>query len=295
MEDSKFNWPAIVYLVGVPLLALLLLPLALHRQIFTPLATCYMLLHFSVDCMSITMGYHRFFSHRSFRVKPFLRYVGLILGAGTFQNSALIWATDHRIHHREIDSVRDPYSIKKGFLWAHFLWMFYKGETRDVPPDLIKDPAVLWQHRNYLALAFAMGWLFPIAVGFSVGQPFGFFYMGVLLRLVLSGHCTFLINSAAHVIGTRPFSISNSARDNWFLSLFTFGEGYHNYHHKFQADYRNGVQWYAWDPTKWTIYLWSKLGLIYGLVRTSPESIETARREVKAARFGEANDKILTR
>lgn len=285
---SDRNWIAIVYLLGMPLGALLLLPLALKAHVFTTAAITYAIIHASLDCLCITVGYHRLFSHRAFEAASVMKAVILILGAGTFQNSALIWSADHRVHHREVDTDADPYSINKGFLWAHFLWMFHKdpaGLKGQFPRDLTNDKLVAWQDRYYLLLAFLSGWVLPVTIGFVVGQPFAFFYIGVILRLLVSGHSTFLINSAAHMFGTRPFSRVHTARDNWFLSILTFGEGYHNFHHKFQADYRNGIQWWAWDPSKWAIYLCSKVGLATNLRRVSDAKISAARMEVVEERL----------
>ena len=289
MPKHDWNWIAIVYLLGMPLAALALAPLAISHSVFTTAALVYAGVHFSLDCLSITVGYHRLFSHHAFKASPVVKVIALLVGAGTFQNSVLKWASDHRVHHREVDSDADPYSIRKGFWWAHILWMFHKdpANLRGVyPADLRKDALVQWQHRYYLPLAFLVGWGVPLLVGAWCGQLFAFFYVGVLLRLLLSGHCTFFINSLAHTWGSRPFSLANTARDNSFLSILTFGEGYHNFHHKFQADYRNGIRWYAWDPSKWIIFLLAKAGLCSDLVRVPDEKIRTARLEVALARSG---------
>src|SRR6266480_465942 len=101
-------------------------------------------------------------------------------------------------------------------------------------------------------------------------------------RIVVLQHCTFLINSACHTIGRQPYSTKCSARDSFFLALFTFGEGYHNYHHEFQYDYRNGVKPWQWDPTKWLIWVLSKLGVTSHLRRVPAEKIAAAQQAVKA-------------
>ncbi len=287
-EKRGYNWPAIFYLLLVPTLAITLLPMALEQGVFTKAFIIYFLIHFSIDSLCITVGYHRLISHRAYEAHPVVKALILFFGAGAFQNSAMIWSMDHRVHHREVDTDDDPYSINKGFFYAHFLWMFEKPKKyteSQIPPDLRKDKMIRFQDRYYIPLAILVAVGLPVLFGWIMGSVFAGFYVGAALRLLCSGHCTFLINSAAHVIGTRPFSIHCTARDNWFLSILTFGEGYHNYHHRFQADYRNGLAWYAWDPSKWIIYGLSKVGLTSKLNRMAAEKVRLARMEVAELRL----------
>ncbi len=282
-DIKHFNWVSIIYLLSIPLLSVVLFPGALSRGLFTWPIIIYALVHYAVDCMSITVGYHRLISHKAYEAHPVVKAIMLFTGAGAVQNSALVWAKDHRVHHREVDTDNDPYSINKGFWYAHFLWMFENApfDLAKVPPDLRKDKLIIFQHKYYLPIAIVAGFLVPMLMGYLlVGSIAAGFYVGAILRLLVSGHCTFAINSVAHILGTRPFSLTCTARDNWFLSLLTFGEGYHNYHHRFQADYRNGLVWYAWDPSKWIIYGLSRLGLTSKLNRVPEERVHLARMEV---------------
>jgi len=142
--------------------------------------------------------------------------------------------------------------------------------------DLKKDPRVMWQHRHIHLLAVVVSCGLPTLAGLIwdgwVGALGGFLIGGVAKVVVLQ-HGTFLINSACHTIGRQPYSTRCSARDSFLMALFTFGEGYHNYHHEFQHDYRNGVKPWEWDPTKWLIWTLSKLGLASGLRRVPRETI----------------------
>jgi stearoyl-CoA desaturase (delta-9 desaturase) len=157
-----------------------------------------------------------------------------------------------------------------------------------LPPDLRKDKLVLFQHKYYLPIAILVGFLVPMLAGYLlVGSVLAGLYVGAVLRLLFSGHCTFAINSFAHMIGTRPYSTYCTARDNWFLSILTFGEGYHNYHHRFQADYRNGLVWYSWDPSKWIIYGFSKLGLASNLITMPEAKVRLAKMEVDELKLQE--------
>ncbi|HVQ24839.1 MAG TPA: acyl-CoA desaturase, partial [Planctomycetota bacterium] len=111
----------------------------------------------------------------------------------------------------------------------------------------------------------------------AFGNPWGFLLWGGLIRVVLGHHTTFLVNSLAHTLGHRPYEPAFSARDSFVTALLTFGEGYHNFHHRFQADYRNGMRWYHFDPTKWFVWSLARVGVTRDLSRTPPAAIERAR------------------
>jgi len=142
--------------------------------------------------------------------------------------------------------------------------------------DLKKDPLVVWQDRPIHLLAVIVSFILPTLAGFMwdgwVGA-LGEFLIGGVAKVVMLQHCTFLINSARHTLGRQPYSTRCSARDSLFMALLTFGEGYHNYHHEFQHDYRNGVKPWQGEPTKWLIWILSKLRLTSGLRRVPQETI----------------------
>ncbi|MCH2106056.1 MAG: fatty acid desaturase [Planctomycetes bacterium] len=248
--------------------------------------------------MGITAGYHRLFAHKGYKAHKSVRFALAVCGAAAIENSAIAWCSDHRHHHAETDTDGDPYNAKRGFWYSHIGWIFFKGargDAYDNVPDLRADPILAWQHRNYLAIAIGANVLFVVAAGLLLGNMLGMAIIAGLLRLVVVQHMTFLINSVAHIFGKQPWSKATTSRDNWFLSLFTFGEGYHNYHHSFQADYRNGPRWYNWDPTKWLIWSLDRVGLASHL-RRSPADLtlkarfETSRDELQPralARMGE--------
>ena len=142
--------------------------------------------------------------------------------------------------------------------------------------DLERDPIVRWQHKHYIAITTFMNAGLPLLLGLALGDVIGTLLLVGLLRLVLNHHVTFFINSLAHYWGSRPYTEDNSARDNGFLAFLTYGEGYHNYHHIFQGDYRNGIRWYQWDPTKWMIALCERVGLASNLKRVPDFRIQRA-------------------
>jgi stearoyl-CoA desaturase (delta-9 desaturase) len=235
------------------------------------------------------------FSHISFKAKWPVRFFTLVFGACAFENACLDWASDHRRHHKHVDHEGDPYDISKGFMWAHIGWLMFKLNPE--PPmdnvnDLRKDKLVMWQHRYVHWIGFVVGLVIPTLLGglynhwmgqsVMVGALGGFLIAGVA-RIVIAQHCTFFINSLCHTVGRQPYSSSHSARDSAIMAFLTFGEGYHNYHHEFQHDYRNGVKPWQWDPTKWAIWTLSKLGLIEGLRRVPDSKILLA--EMREARL----------
>jgi cytochrome b involved in lipid metabolism len=189
----------------------------------------------------------------------------LLFGAAAWQGSALEWAADHVRHHGYTDTERDPYSVKKGIWHAHIGWLFRRQADRPVPEFLSADPLLRWQDRYYVPIAVVMSFVLPFLLA-----GWGGLFLAGIVRIVIGHHVTWLINSWAHIGGTRPYDPDVTAADNWFLAFFTFGEGFHNFHHTFPQDYRNGIGWWAWDPSKWMIGTLSWLGITYNLKRISP-------------------------
>jgi stearoyl-CoA desaturase (delta-9 desaturase) len=237
---------------------------------------------------SISAGYHRLFSHRAYECHPVLRFLLLAFGAGSFQNSALIWAEDHRRHHARVDSDVDPYDARRGFWYAHIGWVLHKANQALKPMamgDLQRDRMVTWQHRHYAFCGIAMGIGLPVLLGWAFGDPWGGFIVAGAVRLLVVFHVTFAINSFAHSFGAQPFSEENTSRDSLLTALVSMGEGYHNYHHTFPADYRNGPYAHQFDPTKWALWTFAGLGFVHGLRRTPQAAIVRARLRVDDRRL----------
>ena len=207
------------------------------------------------------------------------------------QNSVLVWSANHRVHHRFCDdNERDPYSAGRGFWYSHIGWMMrnYPSAEPDfsLVKDLEKDPMLVFQHRHYYLLTVLVNFGIPAVLGWMTGDLWGMLLLAGVLRLVVSHHVTFLINSAAHIWGTQPYNAGNSAKDNFFMAFLTYGEGYHNFHHHFLHDYRNAIRWWQWDPTKWFIWMLSKVGLAHSLRRTPDVAIQRAVVEMQLRRLG---------
>jgi stearoyl-CoA desaturase (delta-9 desaturase) len=236
--------------------------------------------------LSISAGYHRLFSHRTYQAHPAVETLYLLFGAASVQGSALGWSYDHRQHHAHTDTDRDPHDARRGFWWTHVGWLLFDSREPRRPErtrDLTANPRVRFQDRHYILLATLVGAVLPFVLGWLWGDPLGAFLVAGPLRLVIQWQATFSVNSLAHKIGRRPYRADVSARDSWITALVTMGEGYHNYHHAFPADYRNGVRWYQPDPSKWLVWGLSRVGLTRGLRRTTSAQIERARRTVRDA------------
>ena len=224
----------------------------------------------------MTAGYHRLYAHSTYKIHPVVEAILLFFATMATQGSVLRWAYDHRQHHAFVDTDRDPYSIKKGFWYAHFLWLLEKPkeiENKTVA-DLLKRPLIRFQHRFYVSLMLLTNGLTFLFFGWCFSDYLGAFLFVWLARLFFLHHFTWFINSLAHTWGARTFCQELSAADNYLISMVTFGEGYHNYHHTFSYDYRNGVRWYHFDPTKWLIWTLSKLKLASQLRKNQRDFIE---------------------
>jgi stearoyl-CoA desaturase (delta-9 desaturase) len=290
----RVNWPTSLFLMGTLLVSLTVVPVYLWKYGVDWFQCVLFLVFFASSAGSITLGYHRLFAHFAFKAKWPVKLFTLFFGASAFEGSALEWAADHRNHHKHVDHDEDPYDISKGFFHAHIGWLLFK--LRPEPPmdnvaDLRADPLVMWQNRWIILLNFTAGFITPACLGWLWGGPkaaLGSFLLAGVLRTVCVQHSTFFINSLCHTVGNRPYSSRCSARDSWIMAIFTFGEGYHNYHHEFQYDYRNGVKPWQWDPTKWSIWLLHKMGLASNLRRVPTEKIMLAEIAEKHRQVEEA-------
>jgi stearoyl-CoA desaturase (delta-9 desaturase) len=283
-KKPELDWVNILFLTLTPVAATILSYIYFKNNGLQWSQIALAVVFYFATGIAITAGYHRLISHKAYKASAPVKLIYLLLGAAAFQNSALKWCADHRIHHRHVDDEKDPYNIGKGFFWAHMGWIFYKDqatETSHYPKDLLNDKMIMWQHRNYLWLAVAVGFVLPAVIGHFLGSALGGLALAGVARVVFVHHCTFFINSACHVVGTRPYTDTNTARDSFIMAFFSYGEGYHNYHHYFPSDYRNGIRWYHFDPTKWLIKTLSVVGLTKDLKKVPEKLIRQAQSEMK--------------
>ncbi|MFT4572287.1 MAG: stearoyl-CoA desaturase (delta-9 desaturase) [Candidatus Binatia bacterium] len=281
-HQPPINWATLLFIGGTTLTAALW---PIHAWFYgTSLAQLLVAAAYFVSTgMAITVGYHRLIAHRTFKSHPWFEALLLIVGSAAWQGSALEWASDHVRHHAYTDTDEDPYNRTRGFWYSHIGWLLRKRDLdRDTVPEwLASNRLVVLQDRYYTPLAVITSFLIPLAV-FGVG---GLLLIGAV-RLVAVHHVTWFINSWAHTGTHRPYNPRVSAVDNWFLAFFTFGEGWHNYHHAFPADYRNGIQALSWDPSKWLIWSMSKVGATYDLKRMSPAIVWRKRVETALGHVG---------
>ena len=285
--DSNENKPPIIWLNVLVFLitfviAIIGVPLYAYFEGFSIGVIVAAILALCFCELSITAGYHRLWSHKAYQSNSVIRFIFAIGGAFAVQNSALHWCSDHRVHHRFVDeNDKDPYSAKRGFWYSHIGWMLreyqaHRYDNYQNVKDMQKEKIVMWQHKHYLTLVLLTNFGIPLIVGYFLNDIWGSLLLVGFMRLVVSHHLTFCINSLAHMWGKQPYSDKNTAKDNPLVALLTFGEGYHNFHHAFQYDYRNAIKWWQFDPTKWLIKSLSWVGLAKNLKRIPEEKIAKA-------------------
>jgi stearoyl-CoA desaturase (delta-9 desaturase) len=225
----------------------------------TPTLLLWMAATYCVRMFGVSAGYHRYFSHRSFRLGRVGQFLLAFLAQTSAQKGVLWWAALHRHHHRHSDDELDVHSpVRSGFWWAHVGWVLSNRHDEYDPrkiADMGKFPELRWLDRYHWVPTV----VFASAV-FAVGGA-GAFVWGYVMSTVLLYHCTFSINSMAHLFGTRRFDTADDSRNNWLLAMITFGEGWHNNHHFYMSSCRQGIRWWEVDVTYGVLKLLSLLGI----------------------------------
>ncbi|MHC5026599.1 MAG: acyl-CoA desaturase [Planctomycetota bacterium] len=271
---GRWHWTNISLMASMHLLALLvLLPSLFHWSGLVVLVVMF----FLAGCLGVCLGYHRLLTHRSLRTSKVVEYALTVLGTMSFQGSPMQWVGTHRIHHRESDGPNDPHSPQHGFTWSHVLWCFFKHPDGEQPlaytMDMQRDRGHSLIDRFFYvpqivlgAGLFGAGW---VVLGSWQG---GLCWMiwGVPVRTVLMYHATWFVNSAAHTWGYRNFETADGSKNNWWVALISFGEGWHNNHHAQQRSAAHGMRWWELDPTYWVILVMEKVGLAERVVRPKP-------------------------
>ena len=255
---KNINWTTSAWLIGVHLLSLL----ALLPQFFSWSAVgVFFILYYITLCWGITIGFHRLLSHRSFSVPKWLERFFALCGTLSVQHGPITWVGLHRHHHLHSDELVDHHNSNKGFFWSHMGWMFYKVPIEHEIPkftkDLMKDPFYQWLEKYFLIPQFILGLTLYYFGGWS------FVIWGVFFRLMACYHLTWLINSAVHKWGTRPFETGDNSTNNKWLALPTFGESWHNNHHMYQWSAKHGLFPGEFDLTWFHIDLLQYLGLAH--------------------------------
>ena len=297
MSLKGLNIPAFAVIILYPILLSLLTVMYCSKFSVGAYEITLLIVTYYICNISVGVGLHRLWSHGSYKTKKWVEFLLSVLSAATLQGPILAWVSDHTEHHMYTDTKKDPHSAKKfknrlvGFMWSHMGWMLQmdsgKKLSRIAIARLGRNSVVMWQFRNYWKIAITMNTLVPFLLGYIAGgnlqyaiSSFLFFGLGRALQQ----QATFCVNSIVHCdIGTNKYYYG-SARDIWWMFFLLLGENWHNFHHAFANDYRNGHKWYHADVHKWIIGLMAKIGLATELVVTSELRIQ-AMSKIVIGRF----------
>lgn len=234
----------------------------------TALILCVVL--YLVRMFGITAGYHRYFSHRSYKTSRLFQFLLACLGCSALQKGPLWWAAHHRDHHRYSDTTDDPHSPRvRNFWWSHVGWIMtgaYDETNWPAVPDWNRFPELRWLNRNHWVPGLVLAGLSWLIGGWS-GLVWGFFLSTVLLF-----HATFAVNSFCHLWGRRRYATRDGSRNNWWVALLTLGEGWHNNHHHYQSSANQGFFWWEVDISYYVIKLLGWSGLVWD-IRKPPRRI----------------------
>jgi stearoyl-CoA desaturase (delta-9 desaturase) len=256
---------------------------ALHWGDLVVFAVCYVL-----TGLGVTVGFHRHLTHRAFKAKRWVRGTLAILGSAAIEGPVIAWVADHRKHHAFADIEGDPHSphvdhgvglkgALKGLLHAHVGWLFihtHRGNKKRYAPDLLGDPLIRWIDRTFVLWIF-VGLAFPFVLGGLIGGSLDAALTGLLwggaVRMLVVHHVTYSINSLCHFFGRQAFDTGDESRNLAWLAPFTFGEAWHNNHHAFPTSFEHGMRRWQFDPSRYVIRGLEKMGLVWDVVRISPE------------------------
>lgn len=287
MSDNKLNKPAFFALIIYPVYLIALAVYYFNEFGVGWLELGIFVTGYYISNITVGIGLHRLWSHDSYKTNKFVEWVLMFLSAGTLQGPVLSWASNHFRHHTYTDTDQDPHSPTKynskllGFWWSHMGWMLvgdgsFRSIDRVTMVKLGKKTSLRFQLKYYWQLALLMNSLVPAIFGFILtgdlkGAFAGFLFIG--LGRALQQQITFFVNSLCHFVGTQKYT-DGTSRDIWWLAILLLGENWHNFHHAFPTDYRNGAKWYQADVHKWIIYLMSKVGLAWDLKRTAKVRVD---------------------
>ena len=277
-SQLRTSWGTVGFMVVIHGLALW----ALLPRFWSPLALVVLLvLYWLTACIGVTLGFHRLLAHRSFRVVPWLEPLIATCGTLSCQHGPIDWAGLHRHHHLHSDDPSDHHTSHLGLWWSHFGWMLKevpaKAHVKRLTPDLQANAYYRWLNRNFLLLQFPLA-AFLWWLGETTGAGgLALVLWGIPLRLVVVYHCTWMVNSATHRWGYVSHPSHDQSKNNWWVALLTFGEGWHNNHHAYQGSARMGFRWWELDLTWLHIKLLERLGLASHIHLAKPLQTRRAR------------------
>jgi stearoyl-CoA desaturase (delta-9 desaturase) len=279
----------------LPLLALGIAAWRSWQGLLRPADVIIFAVFYVLTGLGVTVGFHRLFTHRSFKTRPAVRGALAVLGSVAIEGPVISWVADHRKHHAFSDRPGDPHSPHldhggglrgelRGFVHAHVGWLFVhdqRGSRARYAPDLLKDSVVSFVDRTFVLWAVG-GLVLPFIIGFAIGGTLAAgltaLLWGGLVRLFVLHHLTYSINSICHVFGRRRFATPDESRNVFWLALPTFGEAWHNNHHAFPTSAQHGMRRWELDPSALVIRALEATGLAWDVVRISPERQQTKLR-----------------
>ena len=252
-EQREYRPEIIAFMAAVHLLALIAIPFYSVPNLIA------FLIMYVVTVFGVTLGLHRMASHKSFKSPRWFARILMTMGALAAQGGPIEWVGLHRHHHLYSDQEVDHHDSMRGFWWSHFEWMIHgvpaMKHIDTLTKDLQKDPYYRWLEEYFLLTQIPLG-----AILFLVGG-WGMVLWGIPLRMAVVYNVTWLVNSATHTWGYRSYDTEDNSRNNWWVALLSFGEGWHNNHHAIQSRARHGLRWYEVDVTYYTIWILEKFGL----------------------------------
>jgi stearoyl-CoA desaturase (delta-9 desaturase) len=284
---KKINWPATIVIVFLPIV-LGFLAFSYNKSFgIGKFELLLVIVSYYICNITVGIGLHRLWSHNSYKTNSFVEGVLTLLSAATLQGPVIAWASDHHNHHTFTDTDKDPHSPLKyknkvlGFLWSHMGWMIFgEGSSKQISKTTLvklgRNKLLMWQLKYYWRIAIFMNIVPPMLIGYMIGGDLKSAYAGLLfvgIGRAIQQQMTFCINSWAHFVGDQQYT-NGTARDSWGIAFLLLGENWHNFHHAFPSDYRNGHKWYHFDVHKWIIFLMKKVGLAWDLQLTPVERIQ---------------------
>lgn len=271
--SEELDWGIIVFLTVAHILAIV----GLFNFSWKALAAFG--IFYVISGMGITFGFHRLFTHRSFKVPKWIEYIAAFAGTLALQGSVLKWVAHHRMHHAFSDASKDPHDSSRGFWYSHLFWTCYNDPNRDdfavqkkFARDIASDRVLLFMSSD----SFLIG--AQLVLGIALWYFFGLEVMlwGIWVRLVALYHATWFVNSAAHLWGYRNYEVGDRATNCWWVGLITFGEGWHNNHHAFSNVAPAGHRWWEIDTTWMLIKTLSWVGLARDIKLPPPYKAQKA-------------------
>ena len=266
MKTTIVYKSVVLAVVIVPLLATIYAIVSLWQRAVFASDLILLLVMYSLIALGVTVGFHRMLTHRSFKPNPVVKFLLLVLGSMAFEGPAVVWAATHIKHHAQADKEGDPHSPVEGFFHAHLGWLF---KDRQADPNiyarhLVNDPIISFVSKTFLLWA-----ILSLVIPFAIGGWTGLLWAG-LVRMFLTHHVTWSVNSVCHVFGKREFETTDQSRNEWVVGLLAFGEGWHNNHHAFPRSAFHGLHWWQFDFSGYLIWTLEKLGLAKDVYRIPP-------------------------